>query len=66
MDNNSELDIVQVNDGARVYQDDAAFNFDAPSCAATMNGERSECGENDRSGSDHSSVDCDNGNPFKG
>ena len=65
-DNDAEFDIVQVNDGARVYHDDAAFDFDMPSAADTMNEERSKCGESDGSGSDHSSVDCDKGNPFEG
>ena len=57
--NDGEVEIVQVNDGARM-------DLDMACGADTMNEKRSECDESDGSGSDHSSVDCDNKNPFKG
>ena len=64
-DNDGEEEIVQVSDGARMDQDDADLDLDTAYGADAMNEERSECDESDGSGSENSSVDCDNRNPFK-
>ena len=65
-DNDGEEEIVQVSDGARMDQDDADLDLDMAYGADAMNEKRSECDESDGSGSENSSVDCDNRNPFKG
>jgi len=61
----SELEIVLVKNGKRTFQD-VPLDLDMPCDADTIKQERVQSEESGESDSEHSSVDDDNRNPFKG